>query len=85
MFGRPIDETTQDEERQAQEEDVEDRLLNQCVEEDGGRIDREAEPGDETRLPREQTFGGQPSIAQDRAPTIAWQTRTTRRSRPSTA
>src|SRR6185503_17190179 len=58
MFGRPVEETTQDEERQAEEEDIEHRLLNQRVEEDGGRIEREAKSSDEPRASREQPFGG---------------------------
>ena len=44
---------------QAQEEDIEHRLLNQGVEEDRRCVEPEAQSGDEAHAPREQTLGGQ--------------------------
>jgi hypothetical protein len=51
------DEPTQQRERQADQERVEHRFLNQAVEEDGGSVERQHQPGGDSGRFREQAPG----------------------------
>ena len=54
----PVHQAADHPDRQADEEDVEDRLLEERVEEDGGRVQGQRETGHHADAAREQPFPG---------------------------